>query len=291
MARGGGGGGGGRGPAVAVDAAARAAAAAPVQLLGRRRQRVLPGHVYDKNPNQVAPKTLHRQGRDQDRREEADLRERQQQRVRARLDGPRRRREAVHRRAREPDRRAAELPARRRPPHAAHEEHRLHAGSDQRAKIERFTVERPDGFKFRVKVTLPADYQAGTRLPALFWFYPREFATQEEYDRPDRTFNKNTFPNFGARSMEFFARLGYAVVEPDAPIVGPQGQMNNNYVNDLRNNLAATIDELDRRGSWSIASGSRSAATATARSRRSTRWCTRRSSRRASRATAPTTAR
>ena len=42
-------------------------------------------------------------------------------------------------------------------------------------------------------------------------------------------------------------RLGYAVVEPDAPIVGPQGQMNNNYVNDLRNNLAATIDELDRR--------------------------------------------
>ena len=48
--------------------------------------------------------------------------------------------------------------------------------------------------------------------------------------------------------MEFFVRLGYAVVEPDAPIVGPQGQMNNNYVNDLRNDLAATIDELDRRG-------------------------------------------
>jgi dipeptidyl aminopeptidase/acylaminoacyl peptidase len=48
--------------------------------------------------------------------------------------------------------------------------------------------------------------------------------------------------------MEFFVRLGFAVVEPDAPIVGPQGHMNNNYVNDLRNDLAATIDELDRRG-------------------------------------------
>jgi dipeptidyl aminopeptidase/acylaminoacyl peptidase len=47
--------------------------------------------------------------------------------------------------------------------------------------------------------------------------------------------------------MHFFVRLGYAVVEPDAPIVGPQGQMNNNYVNDLRNDLAAAIDELDRR--------------------------------------------
>jgi dipeptidyl aminopeptidase/acylaminoacyl peptidase len=117
-----------------------------------------------------------------------------------------------------------------------------------RMKIERFTVERPDGFKFRVTVNLPQNFVAGSKPPAIFWFYPREFANQEAYDRPDRTFNKNTFPNFGARSMEFFTRLGYSVVEPDAPIVGPQGQMNNNYVNDLRNNLAAVIDELDRRG-------------------------------------------
>jgi dipeptidyl aminopeptidase/acylaminoacyl peptidase len=116
-----------------------------------------------------------------------------------------------------------------------------------RAHVERFVVERPDGFKFRVKVVLPADYKPGTRLPGLFWFYPREYATQDDYDRPDRTFNKNSFTNFGARSMEYFTRLGYAVIDPDTPIVGPQGQMNNNYVNDLRNDLAATIDELDRR--------------------------------------------
>ena len=96
-------------------------------------------------------------------------------------------------------------------------------------------------------MTLPQGYQKGTRLPAIFWFYPREFADQEAYDRPDRTFNKNAFPTFGTRSMEFFIRLGYAVVEPDSPIVGPAGQMNNNYVHDLRNNLAAVIDELDRR--------------------------------------------
>ena len=30
-----------------------------------------------------------------------------------------------------------------------------------RAKVERFVVERADGFKFRVKVTLPADYKDG----------------------------------------------------------------------------------------------------------------------------------
>ena len=115
-------------------------------------------------------------------------------------------------------------------------------------KVERFTVERADGFKFRVTVNLPQNFVAGSKPPAIFWFYPREFTDQDSYDRPDRTFNKNTFPNFGTRSMEFFTRLGYAVVEPDSPIVGSQGAMNNNYVNDLRNNLAATIDELDKRG-------------------------------------------
>jgi len=115
------------------------------------------------------------------------------------------------------------------------------------AVIERFTIERPDGFKFRTTVTLPQGYQRGTRLPAIFWFYPREFQDQDAYDRPDRTFNKNAFQAFGLRSMEFLVRLGYAVVEPDSPIVGPAGQMNNNYVHDLRNNLAAVIDELDRR--------------------------------------------
>jgi dipeptidyl aminopeptidase/acylaminoacyl peptidase len=114
---------------------------------------------------------------------------------------------------------------------------------------ERFTVTRADGFKFRVTVNLPTGFvKGGAKPPALFWFYPREFADQEAYDRPDRTFNKHAFPNFGLRSMEYFVRLGYAVVEPDAPIVGPAGQMNNNYVHDLRNNLAAVIDELDRRG-------------------------------------------
>src|SRR5690606_18576260 len=41
---------------------------------------------------------------------------------------------------------------------------------------------------------------------------------------------------------------GYAVVLPDAPIIGPQGRMNDRYIPDLRNNLAAVIDELDRQG-------------------------------------------
>jgi dipeptidyl aminopeptidase/acylaminoacyl peptidase len=115
------------------------------------------------------------------------------------------------------------------------------------APKERFVVERPDGFRFLVNVTLPQGYQEGTRLPAMFWFYPREYTDQENYDERGRTFNKNAFQNFGTRSIEYLVRLGYAVVEPDAPIVGDEGQMNNNYEHDLRNNLAAVIDSLDAR--------------------------------------------
>ena len=116
------------------------------------------------------------------------------------------------------------------------------------ARTERFVVTRPDGFKFRVTVKLPPGYRDGTRLPAMFWFYPREYTDQESYDEGARTFNMNSFQNFGTRSMQYLVRLGYALVEPDAPIIGEEGAMNNNYENDLRNNLAAVIDTLDARG-------------------------------------------
>jgi dipeptidyl aminopeptidase/acylaminoacyl peptidase len=116
------------------------------------------------------------------------------------------------------------------------------------AQRRQFTVRRADGFSFKVDVTLPSNHRAGDRLPAMFWFYPREFADQEGYDRTLRTFNPNRFPAAGARSMEYLTLLGYAVVQPDAPIFGEQGRMNDNYVHDLRNNLAAVIDHLDREG-------------------------------------------
>ena len=115
--------------------------------------------------------------------------------------------------------------------------------------VQRFRVSRADGFSFRTTIYLPADYKEGTRLPAFFWFYPAEFTSQEQYnggnEGPAPT--PQTFQNFGTLSKQFLVRLGYAVVENDSPIVGAAGEMNNNYVNDLRNNLAATIDELDKR--------------------------------------------
>jgi dipeptidyl aminopeptidase/acylaminoacyl peptidase len=117
-----------------------------------------------------------------------------------------------------------------------------------RARKERFKVTRPDGFSFPVTVTLPESFRPGNPLPAMFWFYPREYTDQESYDERFRNYNKNTFQGFGTRSMAFLTRLGYAVIEPESPIVGDEGVMNDNYVHDLRTNLSVVIDTIVARG-------------------------------------------
>ena len=107
---------------------------------------------------------------------------------------------------------------------------------------------RADGFQFNVKVTLPAGYKEGTRLPAMFWFYPYEYENQAGYDRAaaQNAQRDRRYPTYGPRSLAFLVTQGYAVVEPDAPIFASEGQLpNDNYVVDLRNNLSAIIDALD----------------------------------------------
>lgn len=112
---------------------------------------------------------------------------------------------------------------------------------------ERIRVTRADGIEFWVKVTLPPDYVEGTRLPAMFWFYPREYTSQKQLDERSRSTNINSFPRVSTRSMVILTKLGYALVEPDCPIMGETGRMNDNYTGDLRNNLYAVIDALDRK--------------------------------------------
>ncbi|HSQ56506.1 MAG TPA: prolyl oligopeptidase family serine peptidase [Gemmata sp.] len=122
-------------------------------------------------------------------------------------------------------------------------------------KVERIRVMRVDGFTFSVKVTTPP--KAKGKLPALFWIYPREYTDQAAYDAsatrggPAGGVGAAVPGRFNAptpRSMSILTLAGYAVVEPDIPIVGPAGRMNDNYVPDLRNSLWAVIDELDKRG-------------------------------------------
>lgn len=113
---------------------------------------------------------------------------------------------------------------------------------------KRLWVTRSDGIRFVVDLTLPAEYQAGTRLPGMLWFYPYEYTNQGEYDRTLRRENINRFPASNPRTIEFLVTQGYAVANFDPPIIGETGRMNDNYVSDLQRNLIAVIDELDRQG-------------------------------------------
>jgi len=116
------------------------------------------------------------------------------------------------------------------------------------AHRETIVVTRQDGFKFDVKVTFPKYFTYGVKPPAFFWFYPAEFVDQAAYDRSKRSFNKNLFTQVGGANKAILTRMGYALIEPDCPIVGPADRKNDEYIPQLRNNLAAVIDELDRRG-------------------------------------------
>jgi len=113
---------------------------------------------------------------------------------------------------------------------------------------KRIPVTRADGYHFMVNLTLPSDYRPGTRLPAMFWFYPYEFTDQGGYDRTQRTNNINQFPQAGPRTIEYLVTQGYAVANFDPPIMGANGRMNDNYVTDLISNLSAVLDELDKEG-------------------------------------------
>lgn len=113
---------------------------------------------------------------------------------------------------------------------------------------ERFMITRPDGFESMVEVTMPVDWSPGDPAPpAMFWFYPSEYEDQDDYSEGFERFNKNAFPNLGTRSMQILTLDGYAVIEPDLPIVGGDTP-NDNYVQDLRNTLATVIDSISKRG-------------------------------------------
>jgi len=115
---------------------------------------------------------------------------------------------------------------------------------------KRLTVTRPrDGYRFDIDITLPKDYREGTRLPGIIWFYPTEFTTQAEYDQRRRTTNIEAFPNVGPRGPEIWVTQGYVVIQPqDIPIVGPQGRMNDHYVDELREDLDLTLEAVEKAG-------------------------------------------
>lgn len=114
---------------------------------------------------------------------------------------------------------------------------------------KRLQVTRPrDGNRFWVDVWLPREWKPGTRLPGIIWFYPREYATQDAYERSKYGTNINRFPEVPAArpatATKIWVTQGYAFIEPDIPIYGDSGRMNDNYTRDLEENLHAVVDAV-----------------------------------------------
>lgn len=117
------------------------------------------------------------------------------------------------------------------------------------AQLKRFQVTRPrDGTKYWVEVTLPRDWKPGQRLPGIIWFYPREYTSLSRYEQSRQGVNINAFPAVPsarpASSMQLWVSQGYAYIQPDIPIYGDSGRMNDNYTRDLEENLDAVLDAV-----------------------------------------------
>jgi len=118
-----------------------------------------------------------------------------------------------------------------------------------RAERKRVTATRPrDGARIWVDVVLPGGWQKGGTMPGVIWFYPREFPNDAAYQRSKWTTNINTFPAVPATrpatATELWVAGGYVFIEPDVPIVGDSGRMNDNYTRDLRESLDAVVDAM-----------------------------------------------
>lgn len=111
-----------------------------------------------------------------------------------------------------------------------------------------FEFFRRDGLKIQGRISLPVGYQEGTRVPAMFWTYPREYNSEEDYQRAAiRSRNQHAFTHLSyLRWSDIWLTQGYALVYPDIPIVGEP--YNDHYVQDLVDSMYAAIRRVDQMG-------------------------------------------
>ena len=123
-------------------------------------------------------------------------------------------------------------------------------GRDHGGKRVDFNFTRQDGVKVRGRITLPTNYQPGTRVPAVFWDYPREFEDGAAYWRGAiRARNANSYsPLVFLRWSDIWVTQGYALVHVDIPILGKEGRFNDNFRPHLVDTIYSAIRTLAEMG-------------------------------------------
>ena len=118
------------------------------------------------------------------------------------------------------------------------------------AKRVDFEFTRRDGLTVQGRISLPVGYQEGQRVPALFWTYPREYGSFEDYRNAAlRSRNHNAFTHLSyLRWSDIWLTQGYAVVYPDVPIIKKGRAYNDNFIQHLVDTLYAAIRKVDELG-------------------------------------------
>jgi dipeptidyl aminopeptidase/acylaminoacyl peptidase len=113
-----------------------------------------------------------------------------------------------------------------------------------------FEFTRADGVRVQARISLPVGYRPGTRVPAVFWTYPREYEDAQAYTRAAiRARNRNAHtPLSFLRWSDIWLTQGYALVSPDIPILGKDGRFNDNFRAHLVDTMYAAIRKVDELG-------------------------------------------
>ncbi len=120
------------------------------------------------------------------------------------------------------------------------------------AGVERidFEFQRRDGLRIHARLSLPVNYRRGTQVPGVFWTYPREYQDSEDYQNAAiQARNHNEFHQLDYRNAsDIWLLNGYAVIEPDIPIVGEGQRYNDNYIAHLVDSMYGAMRKVDEMG-------------------------------------------
>jgi dipeptidyl aminopeptidase/acylaminoacyl peptidase len=102
---------------------------------------------------------------------------------------------------------------------------------------------RSDGVDLSATLYLPPGHDAGTKLPAVVWAYPREFTDAAVAGQVRASPDRFTF--FRGASHLFFLLRGYAVLDgAEMPIIGDPKTVNDTYVRQLSDSARAAVEAL-----------------------------------------------
>ena len=111
-----------------------------------------------------------------------------------------------------------------------------------------FDFTRRDGLAIRGRVSLPVDYVEGSKVPAIFWTYPREYRSEDDFHNATiRARNHNAHTRLTwLRWSDIWLTQGYALIYPDIPIVGQN--YNDYYISNMVDGMYAAIRAVDGLG-------------------------------------------